>query len=175
MPCETPERYRWAADLLDVRPGDHILEIGCGYGHMIGLISERITTGYITAIDRSEAMVQAARERNKSHIESGKAEIFHQDLLDSKLPPTTFAKVFLFNINAFWMDPVQELSEVKRVLAPSGRFFIFHQPPPEHDIEEFVERFRSNLCKNGFEILSAAVSSVEGKDMACVISRASRQ
>ena len=175
MPREIPERYRWAADLLDVRPDEYILEIGCGYGHVIGLISERITTGHITAIDRSETMVQAARERNKPHLESGKAEIRHQDLLDSKLPPMSFDKVFLFNINAFWMDPVSELTEVKRVLKPAGKFFIFHQPPPGHEIGEFVERFQSNLTKNGFEIVSATVSVVEGKEMACVVSRASRR
>ena len=174
MTREIPERYRWAADLLDVRPDDNILEIGCGYGHIIGLVCKRLINGHITALDRSDKMVRAARERNWQHIDSGKAEIFHQDLLDSKLPPARFDKVFLFNINAFWMDPVSELAEVKRVLRPGGEFFIFHQPPPQHEIDEFVERFESNLTKNEFEIVSSSVDVVERKEMACVISRPSR-
>jgi len=172
---EIPERYRWAADLLDVRPDDEILEIGCGFGHMIGLICEQLTSGHLTAIDRSEAMVQAARERNRPHIESGKAEILHHDLLDSKLPAGSFDKVFLFNINAFWMDPVSELAEINRVLKSAGEFFIFHQPPPDHEIEEFIERFRSNLVKNGFKPVAEIFSPLEGKEVACVISRASLQ
>lgn len=175
MSRDIPERYRWAVDLLDVRPDDNLLEIGCGYGHMIGLVSKRLTTGRISAIDRSETMVQAAAERNRQYIDSRKAEILHQDLLDSELPPAAFGKVFLFNINAFWMDPISELAEVKRILRSDGEFFIFHQPPPEHEIGEFVERFRLNLAKNGFEILSADVYLVEGKEMACVISRLNPQ
>ena len=175
MAREIPERYRWAAEVLDVGPGEHILEIGCGYGHMIGLVCDRLKSGHITAIDRSEAMIRAANERNKPHLESGKAKVLRQDLLDSRLPPASFDKVFLFNINAFWMDPVSELAEVKRLLKPSGGFYIFHQPPPGHEIGEFVERFRLNLTKNRFEVRSAAVSVVEGNEMACVISRSSHR
>lgn len=158
MPREIPERYRWAADLLSVRPDEQILEIGCGYGLMIGLICDRLKSGHITAIDRSDAMVQAASERNKSHLGSGKAEILHQDLLDSKLPSASFDKVFLFNINAFWMDPVQELAEIRRILRLSGEFHIFHQPPPGHELGEFMEAFRKNLSGNGYNTREATMN-----------------
>jgi ubiquinone/menaquinone biosynthesis C-methylase UbiE len=173
VPREIPERYRWAVDLLDVRPDDRMLEIGCGRGHMIGLICERLTSGHITAIDRSSKMAEAAKQTNKRHVTSGKATVLHQDLLDSLLPSGAFDKVFLFNINAFWMDPVSELAEVRRSLKQNGEVFIFHQPPPDHDIDEFVDAFGSNLEKNGFEIISRKVSRVEGKDLACVMSRPS--
>ena len=156
-----------------VRGDDSILEIGCGYGHMIGRICERLGSGRIVAIDRSLKMVEAANRANELHIASGKAQILHQDLLDSLLPPALFDKIFLFNINAFWMDPVAELAEVKRLLKPDGQFYIFHQPPPGHEIEEFVARFKINLAKNGFEIVSVKIEGVEGKEMTRVISRPS--
>jgi hypothetical protein len=116
-------------------------------------------------------MVQSAIRNNRQKIDSGKAEVCLRELLESKLPSTSFNKVFLFNINAFWMDPASELAEIKRLLKPGGEFFIFHQPPPHHEIEEFVERFESNLAKYGFEIISSNVDVVEGKEMACVRSR----
>lgn len=150
MSRKVPERYRWAVDLLNVRPGDYILEIGCGRGHAVGLVCERLVSGCITAIDRSEKMAAAALAANRQHIESGKAEMLHQDLLDSLLAPASFDKIFLFNINAFWMDPVSELREVKRLLKPDGEFFIFHQPPPGHDSAEFAVEFRKNLIVGGF-------------------------
>ena len=151
-----PARYFWAVDLLDARPNDRILEIGCGRGHAIALVCDRLTSGRLTAIDRSEKMVEAARKANKHHIDSGKAEILHQDLLDSALPPASFDKIFLFNINAFWMDPVAELAEVRRLLKPGGAFHLFHQPPPGHELQEFMDAFRRNLSGNRFSIRSAA-------------------
>ena len=148
-----PERYRWAVDILDVQPADVILEIGCGYGHSVPLICEQLTTGRLTAIDRSEKMVAAATKANKALLSSGKAEVLHCDILDNRFPDSSFDKIFLFNINVFWMDPMSELAEIGRLLKPSGRFFLFHQPPPGHDLSEFEEAFRANLVKHGFFIV----------------------
>ena len=142
---------------------------------MIGLVCEHLTSGHITAIDRSPKMAKAAILANQQHIDGGRATVLNQDLLESKLRPDSFDKIFLFNINAFWMDPVSELAEIRRLLSSNGEFLIFHQPPPDHDINEFVDAFRSNLEKTDFEVTSAKVSQVGSKDMACVISRPSPQ
>ena len=40
-----PERIRWTVERLDLAPTDHVLEIGCGPGHAVGLVAERLTTG----------------------------------------------------------------------------------------------------------------------------------
>lgn len=148
-----PERYRWAVDILDVQADDVILEIGCGYGHSIPLICENLSTGSLTAIDRSEKMVAAATLSNEEFVSSGKADILHQDLLDGAQSSGHFDKIFLFNINVFWMDPKSELAEIRRLLNPNGRFFLFHQPPPGHDLDEFENAFRLNLQKYDFSLI----------------------
>ena len=51
--ARTSERLRRIVDELAVRPGDHVLEIGCGHGVAATLICERLTTGRYTAIDGS--------------------------------------------------------------------------------------------------------------------------
>jgi len=145
-----PERITWAVEILDVRPDDVILEIGCGNGTAVVLIGEQLVTGHITAIDRSEKMVALARTNNRQFLENGKADILHASIESSELP-TNFSKIFLFNLNVFWMDPVAELAAVGRALAASGQFYIFHNPPPGSSLEEFAEAIKKNLEKNGFE------------------------
>jgi SAM-dependent methyltransferase len=170
-----PERYLWAIDILDVQPDDTILEIGCGYGHSIPLICEKLATGHLTAIDRSGKMAAAAIRSHGEFVDSGRAAIFHQDLLDCELPTSHFDKIFLFNINAFWMDPVAELAEIRRLLKPTGRFFLFHRPPPGHDLDEFEKAFRTNLTKHRFLLINFFKEQAEAIRSVALIAKPNRQ
>jgi len=148
---EIPERYAWAVEILDVRPDDLTLEIGCGYGHSIPLIAPKLSTGHLTLIDRSETMAAAAAKLGYEESAEEKVTVIRADLLSNNLQENSFDKILLFNINVFWMDPIAELTEIRRLLKPDGMFYLFHQPPPGHELEEFVSAFRANLAKYGFE------------------------
>ena len=37
-----PERVAWGVALLDPRPTEHLLEVGCGSGHAIALLAARL-------------------------------------------------------------------------------------------------------------------------------------
>src|SRR4051794_32810462 len=67
------ERFVWAVDTLEVRPADRLLEGGCGHGVAISPGCERLTTGTITAIDRSPKMIEMAARRNHEHVDAGRA------------------------------------------------------------------------------------------------------
>lgn len=151
MAREIPERYVWAVDIIDVRPNDLILEIGCGYGHSIPLIAPKLCDGHLTLIDRSEKMAAAAKERAIIERAEEKVSVLHADLLSNDFPENSFDKIFLFNINAFWMDPVAELVEIRRLVGATGKFYLFHQPPPGHELLEFENAFIKKLTENGFE------------------------
>lgn len=153
MTRDIPERIWWAVETLDVQPADVILEIGCGRGFAIAPICEKLTSGRIIAIDRSAKMTADASNANARHIESGKASIVHCDLLDTDLADRQFDKIFLFNLNVFWMDPFEELRTIRRLLKPDGKFYIFHQPPPGHELSEFLSVFEANLRKSGFVVI----------------------
>ena len=56
-----------------MRPSDRLLEVGCGHGVAVSLVCERLTTGTITAIDRSPKMIEMATRRNREHVDAGRA------------------------------------------------------------------------------------------------------
>lgn len=66
-----PERLLWATELLNIKPNQNILEIGCGVGILAECIAEKLTTGKFVAVDQSASMLKKARERNKRHIDRG--------------------------------------------------------------------------------------------------------
>ena len=67
-----PARIRWSVDLMDVQPGDHVLEIGCGPGYGAELICSRLETGKLFAIDRSESGVDRTKRRNQKYVDAGR-------------------------------------------------------------------------------------------------------
>src|SRR5688572_20807941 len=68
---EVPARIAWAVGVLDVRPNDQVLEIGCGPGAAAELICARLEKGRLFAIDRSESGVDRTKRRNAAYVEAG--------------------------------------------------------------------------------------------------------
>ncbi len=61
MASKPLERFVWAVDTLALDPADRVLEVGCGHGVAVSLVCERLTSGRITAIDRSKKMIEMPR------------------------------------------------------------------------------------------------------------------
>lgn len=160
------ERCRWAVDVLEPKAGDNILEVGCGRGftaHLISSISNRIT---ITALDRSAKMIAQCRKRQTAE----NLQFIHIELNKFDLISKSFNKLFVFNMNVFWMDPREELKKIKELLAPGGKFYLFHQPPPGHNAKEFAAAFTNNLTKHGFIINREIYKNISDVDAVCLIS-----
>ena len=100
-----------AVDLLDPRPGERILDLGCGDGALTAAIAER--GAEVVGVDGSDEMVRAARERGiDAHVVDG-----HRLSFDSE-----FDAVFS-NAALHWMrEPDLVIDAVARALRPGGRF-----------------------------------------------------
>ena len=123
------ERLRKLVEKLDVRPDDQILEIGCGHGVAATLVCERLEGGHLTAIDRSEKMIEAAKRRNASHIEAGKAEFIACYLEGFDPEDRRFDKVFAVRVGLLHREPERARSIAERWLAPGGELFVFFDEP----------------------------------------------
>jgi ubiquinone/menaquinone biosynthesis C-methylase UbiE len=115
------ERLRRVVDRLDLRPGDRVLEIGCGHGVAATLVCERLDGGRLTAIDRSPKMIEAAARRNAAYVETGAAEFLVAALEELELGDRRFDKVFAVRVGLFHREPERARALVEPWLASGGR------------------------------------------------------
>lgn len=169
MADKVPDRLSWAAEVVAPGPADRILEVGCGHGVLLSLLADRLKSGTITAIDRSDKMVAAAAKRNALHIASGKAVIRQAELAAADFKGRLFDKIVAVRVNVFWMDPARELAAVRRLLEPSGMFYLFFDPPSPAQAEPIAAKLTANLEGNGFRVVRKAFTVIGAGKGVCVV------
>jgi ubiquinone/menaquinone biosynthesis C-methylase UbiE len=122
-------RLQRVVDRLDIQPDDRVLEIGCGHGVAATMVCDRLETGRLTAIDRSEKMVEVAARRNAAHVEAGRAEFFVAMLEDADLGERRFDKIFAVRVGLFHREPARAHTLAESWLVPGGTVLaVFDEP-----------------------------------------------
>lgn len=164
------QRLVWAVDVLRVEPTDRLLEIGCGQGVAVSLVSEKLDGGSITAIDRSQMMIETARKRNADHVDSGVASFQSASLDQADLGKVRFEKIFAINVGVFVRgQPTRELTIVRDHLAPQGRLYLFHEPPPGSTAPPIAGSVLAALESNGFTLTENLTQDLERTRVGCVV------
>jgi ubiquinone/menaquinone biosynthesis C-methylase UbiE len=136
-PPENYERYfvpaigaPLARDLLGVaalRPGERVLDVGCGTGIVARLASEQVgSTGSVTGVDVNPGMVAVARSTTPANRSIKWREASAEDM---PLPDESFDVVLCQLSLQFMADRLGALQEMRRVLVPGGRL-ILNLPAP---------------------------------------------
>ena len=123
------ERLRAIVESLDIQPGERVLEIGCGHGVAATLVCERLDGGAYTAVDRSPAMIAAARRRNAAHVAAGRAEFLVMALEALDLGDRRFDVIFAARVGLFHREPARARGYAGRWLAPGGRIVTEYDAP----------------------------------------------
>jgi ubiquinone/menaquinone biosynthesis C-methylase UbiE len=112
-----------------VRPGDRVLEIGCGHGVAATMVCARLGGGRLTGVDRSAKMVAAAADRNAAHVAAGRAEFLVAELEALALGERRFDLVFAVRVGLFHREPERAHALVAPWLAPGGVVRAFYDEP----------------------------------------------
>ena len=121
-----PERYRrWApyvtelgrgvVELLDPRPGERVLDLGCGDGELTAQLAARGCR--VLGVDRSADFVAAARERGVTALQADARHVAGPELAAGR-----FDAVFSNAVLHWIPEAAAVIAGVRRLLRAGGRF-----------------------------------------------------
>ncbi len=138
--------HDWVLALLEIRPGDTVLEIGCGPRAAMKRIVTTYKDVFVVCVDASEEAAGEAWRRNARAIKAGRAMLVRTDIARA-LP--AFAVLFAraVAVNAAIPDDkaADILKVVRKSLAPGGKLAVAVQPPEKEASEAYVRLLGKDL------------------------------
>jgi ubiquinone/menaquinone biosynthesis C-methylase UbiE len=154
--------HRWrtaqnsAAYLLPhLRPGDTLLDIGCGTGTITADLAALVAPGRVSAVDGSAEAIEQARMtlRGRDNVDFAVDDIHHLSY-----PDDTFAVVHAHQVLQHVADPVAALAELRRVCRPGGVVAVRDSDyasmtwyPPVDELTQWLDLYQRIARANGGE------------------------
>lgn len=163
MARETWSENLRAINALNVAPTDHVLDIGCGPGRGLAELARRAPRGRIAGADPSELMVEAAVQRNRSHVRARLVDVAHAGVDHLPFADAAFDKILCVHVVYFWSDLGAGLLEIARVLKTGGRLaLVFRTAANEAAVRAFPKDiYRFPVLEEVIAALTTAGLSVD--------------
>jgi phosphatidylethanolamine/phosphatidyl-N-methylethanolamine N-methyltransferase len=137
-----------AIDLLEIKPGDRVLEVGVGTGLNLPLYPRDCE---VTGIDISEGMLRKADERVRTYGMTN-TKLMVMDASKLEFPENSFDRVIATYVISAVPDPVKTLLEMRRVCKPSGHLVILNHFKSDNPVVGMFEKLLAPVCtKIGFD------------------------
>lgn len=147
-----------AAHLLPLlRPGDRVLDVGCGPGTITVDLARRVPDGVVVGIDAAEVVVADAESaRAEAGVANARFAVGDVYALDE--PDGTYDVVHAHQVLQHLSDPVRALTEMRRVLRPGGLLAVrdsdygaFVWWPLDPRLDRWLELYHQITRRNGAE------------------------
>ncbi len=109
------------AALVDLRPGDHVLDLGCGPGESAFGMIDRVPAARATGLDASATMIRIANLRRRAEHNGDRVDFVEGDAMRLPFEDATFDAVTGHSFLYLVPDAARVLAETTRVLKPGGR------------------------------------------------------
>lgn len=107
--------------VMDLRPTDRVLDLGCGTGWASRRLARTVTAGEVVGIDVADEMLRRA-EKASAGIPNVRYVWGSAEKIPS--PDNAFDKILSVESFYYYADQAKALDELRRVMAPGGRLFI---------------------------------------------------
>ncbi|MGH3718149.1 MAG: methyltransferase domain-containing protein [Pseudonocardiaceae bacterium] len=156
--------HRWrtvdnsAAYLIPyLRPGQRLLDVGCGPGTITIDLARRVAPGTVVGIDNDSAPLAEARAEAQHHgvrnVSFAVADVYHLDFSND-----AFDVVHAHQVLQHLSEPVAALREMRRVCSPGGvvavrdvDFAATTWYPPQASLDRWLELYRRIARSNRAE------------------------
>lgn len=115
-------------ELLEVKPSDRVIELGCGPGVAIAALACRATQGLVVGVDHSAVVIRQARRRNANAVKAGRVRLIHAPVEHLQVGDGPFDAALAVNTVGMWSEPTIRLREIGRLLRRGGRIALVSQP-----------------------------------------------
>jgi SAM-dependent methyltransferase len=150
--------------LWNLRPGERVVEPGCGAGRLTERLARAVgPEGHVLAFDISRGMIERAQERGLP----AQVTLAVADVAGIPAADASFDVAICFNAFPHFADPAKALSELARVLVPGvesglqsrhgisgGAQYIPHGPPAQLTLER-IRRLNVGGAPPGGESIEA--------------------
>jgi demethylmenaquinone methyltransferase/2-methoxy-6-polyprenyl-1,4-benzoquinol methylase len=125
------EKIESMLDMLNITPGDTVLDVGTGTGILLPLLMQRTEARNITAIDAADKMIEKAKNKLAGTAAMTAIHFIAADVLEYPFPDGTFNHIICYSVFPHFENKRAAIEKLSAALKPGGLLSVLHSASRE--------------------------------------------